>query len=81
MKNHKKCTYHSFKQQGKVFLVSLALTWLGLTLITDEPNPGCWPNFLKPMLLIGACLVFGVLTYDHNCLTDHYTDREKNKDN
>lgn len=81
MKNHKKCTYHSFKQQGKVFLVSLVLTWLGLTLITDEPNPGCWPNFLKPMLLIGACLVFGVLTYDHNCLTDHYTDRKKNEDN
>lgn len=80
MKTRNKCTYISFKNQGKVFLVSLALTWLGLTLITNEPNPGCWPNFLKPMLLIGCCLVFGVLTYDQNNMKDHYTESEKERD-
>jgi len=80
MKKHKKCTYQSFKIQGKVFLVSLALTWLGITLVTDEPNPGCWPSFFKPMFLIVSCLVFAVLTYDHNILKDHYTESEKEKE-
>jgi len=80
MKKHKKCTYHSFKTQGKVFAVALILTWLGITLLTDEPNPGCWPSLFKPMLLIVTCLIFGILAHDNNCIRDHYTDAEKEKD-
>jgi hypothetical protein len=80
MKKHKKCTYHSFKTQGKVFAVALVLTWLGIALITDEPNPGCWPSVFKPMLLIVGCLIFGILAYDNNCIQDHYTEKEKEKE-
>jgi len=31
------------------------------------------------MLLIVTCVVFGILAHDNNCIRDHYTDAEKEK--
>lgn len=79
MKKFKSCKSKSFKSEGKVFAVSLILSWLGLALLCDEANPGYWPSVCKPMLLIFAIVIFVFISNNkvHEC--DHYTKKEKEK--
>jgi hypothetical protein len=79
MKKFKSCKGKSFKGEGKVFGVSLLLSWLGLALLCDELNPVSWPSVCKPMLLIVAIVFFVFISNNkvHEC--DHYTKKEKEK--
>ena len=80
MKKFKSCKTKSFKAEGKVFIISLLLSWLGLALLCDEVNPTSWPSVCKPMLLIVAIVVFVFISNNkvHEC--DHYTKKENQKD-
>ena len=79
MKKFKSCKGKSFKEEGKVFAVSLIISWLGLALLSDEPNPSCWPSVCKPMLLIVAIVIFVFASKNQALECDHYTKKEKEK--
>jgi hypothetical protein len=79
MKKFKSCKGKSFKSEGKVFAVSLILSWLGLSLLCNELNPACWPSVCKPMLLIVAIVFFVFASKNQALECDHYTKKEKEK--
>jgi hypothetical protein len=79
MKKFKSCKGKSFKGEGKVFGVSLILSWLGLALLCNELNPIFWPSVCKPMLLIVAIVVFVFASKNQALECDHYTKKEKEK--
>jgi len=79
MKKSRACKGKSFKDEGKVFAVSLIISWLGLALLSDEANPSCWPSVFKPMLLIIAIVIFVFASKRQALECDHYTKKEKEK--
>ena len=79
MKKFKACKGKSFKAEGKVFGVSLLLSWLGLALLCDELNPVSWPSVCKPMLLIVAIVIFVFASKRDVLECDHYTKKENQK--
>jgi hypothetical protein len=58
----KRICNRSFKEEGKILLISLFLTWFFLSVLVEELNPAKWPTYLKPILLILTSAVFGYLS-------------------
>lgn len=73
----KRICNRSFKEEGKILVVSLLLVWFLLAILTEELNPAKWPSLLKPLLFILTSAVFGYLSGSKQPANKLHTKKEE----